>query len=157
MKRAPSTEVDLPEGCEVLKLENPAVDFYISLYRSVGDQYNWFDRLMMPEEKLKAILSDPATNIQVLYFNGQPAGFVEYNIKSPIETEIVYFGLCADFRGKKLGHPFLAWCINHAWKRDINRLWLHTCDLDHKAALPLYQQVGFEIFKEEVVIQPILE
>jgi GNAT superfamily N-acetyltransferase len=157
MKTRPFSQVILPNNTKVIPLANPLVDFYKDLYKSVGGQFNWFDRLIMPVNQLKSILESEKTEIQVLYFEGQTAGFVEYNIGSSAETEIVYFGLCADFRGKKLGYPFLEWSVNHAWERGIDRLWLHTCDLDHRAALPLYQQVGFEIFKEEVVIQPILD
>lgn len=157
MKIEPIKAVTLPENCKVKKLVNPDVNFYISLYKSVGEQYNWFDRLIMPIDQLRNVISSDSTEIQVLYCNNEPAGFVEYQLGKPGETEIVYFGICADFRGKKLGYPFLSWSIKHAWERGINRLWLHTCDLDHKAALPLYQQVGFDIFKEEVVIQPVLD
>jgi len=28
-------------------------------------------------------------------------------------------------------------------------LWLHTCDMDHPAALANYQQCGFQVFHEE--------
>ena len=52
-----------------------------------------------------------------------------------------------------MGLAFLQWCIKKAWERPIKRLWLHTCDMDHKAALGLYIKAGFAIFDEDTVQQ----
>jgi len=35
------------------------------------------------------------------------------------------------------------------------RVWLHTCTLDHPAALPNYQKAGFAIYKEEMITREI--
>ena len=36
-----------------------------------------------------------------------------------------------------------------------DRVWLHTCDLDHPAALPNYLKAGFEIYDTKVIEQPL--
>ncbi|MBK9357095.1 MAG: GNAT family N-acetyltransferase [Bacteroidales bacterium] len=143
----------LPEECMAMQAIRPLRAFYLYLYTSVGRPYQWYNRLMMPAGELQQLLNDDNTEIWVLYFNGVPAGFVEYDISSSKETEIVYFGLSCDFTGKKLGLPFLKWCIQKAWERPINRLWLHTCNLDHPAALSFYQKAGFEIYDQDTIMQ----
>jgi hypothetical protein len=30
-----------------------------------------------------------------------------------------------------------------AWRKDVRRVWVHTCTLDHPAALPFYRRHGF--------------
>lgn len=147
---------ELPEKCGVGLLKYPGNDYYLSLYKAVGGDYNWVDRTLLSKEELEKILMSENTEIYILTCNDEPAGFVEFNLTNQQETEIVYFGIGNVFRGRKLGLPFLQWAIHKAWERKITRLWLHTCDLDHKAALPLYMKVGFEIYHQEVVFQPIL-
>ena len=53
--------------------------------------------------------------------------------------------------------PFLLReAITMAWSREINRLIVQTCTLDHPRALPLYQRFGFSpCGQEEVVLEEI--
>jgi len=143
----------LPKGCMVMKTEKPVRAFYLYLYTSVGRPYQWYNRLMMPAAELEKLISLETTDIRVLYVNGVPAGFAEFDVSDPNETEIVYFGLGCEFTGRRLGFPFLEWCIRHAWERPITRLWLHTCNLDHPAALTLYQKAGFEVYDQDTIMQ----
>lgn len=147
----------LPEGFSAVPLYKPDTSIYLELYKSVGSSYNWCDRLLMPEEELEKILLSDTTEVCLLKYNDESAGFVEFDKSVPGETEMVYFGLIVKFTGKKAGFPFLQWAINHAMEKGINRVWLHTCDLDHPAALPLYQKAGFTIYKTETVDQPVVE
>ncbi|MGE5383551.1 MAG: GNAT family N-acetyltransferase [Omnitrophica WOR_2 bacterium] len=155
MKSKPALGVPLPEGFTVAQYLQPEVKDYLSIYKAVGGKYHWYDRLLMNEDDLNAILHHENTSVWFLKYNGQTAGFVEFNYCGN-ETEIVYFGLCENFTGRKAGFPFLCWAIEHAWQEPITRLWLHTCDLDHPAALPLYQKAGFVVYKTETIVQPIL-
>ena len=60
-------------------------------------------------------------------------------------------GILKDYRGKKLGSYLLEHFIKQSLKYKEKRLWVHTCSLDHKYALPNYKSKGFNIFKEEVI------
>ncbi|MFH1119293.1 MAG: GNAT family N-acetyltransferase [Bacteroidota bacterium] len=144
---------DLPDGCIVMKAGRPIRAFYLYLYTSVGRPYQWYNRLMMPADELQQLLNSENTEIWVLYSHGVPAGFVEYDITESKDTEIVYFGLSCEFTGKKLGLPFLKWCIQCAWEKPISRLWLHTCNLDHPAAKNLYLKAGFSIYDQDTIMQ----
>jgi hypothetical protein len=93
----------------------------------------------------------------------ETAGFAELNLSVAGEIEIVYFGLTDKFTGRRAGFPFLmqviemVWNLPHKpWDEKINRVWLHTCDLDHPAALPLYQKAGFVVYKSEMIMQPVM-
>lgn len=154
MRQKPLADVDLPDGYQ-LGHHRPNLSEYLSIYKEVGGNYNWFDRILMAEDKLNEIITSEFTEILVLKFNAEIAGFIEYDTSNINETEIVYFGLCTKYTGKRVGFPFLVKAIDHAWKRPINRLWLHTCDLDHPAALPLYRKAGFEVYKTETVMQRV--
>jgi RimJ/RimL family protein N-acetyltransferase len=143
----------LPEECMVMQMKEPSRSFYLFLYTAVGRSYQWYNRLMMSASALEEEISSAETSIWVLYCKGVPAGFVEYSHREENETEMVYFGLVHEFTGRGLGLPFLQWCIAKAWERPIQRFWLHTCDIDHKAALGLYQKAGFSIFDEDTVQQ----
>ena len=78
----------------------------------------------------------------------------EYNNlgKEKKETEIAYFGLLEEFQNKKLGSYLLSEAIKKSFLENINRVWLHTCSLDHKNALNNYISRGMKIFKTETVI-----
>jgi len=67
------------------------------------------------------------------------------------------------FTGQGAGYPFLMKVIENAWNPEYNvraewkypvkRVWLHTCSLDHPAALPMYQKAGFVVYKTETIMQ----
>ena len=41
--------------------------------------------------------------------------------------------------------------IKKSFIEDINRVWVHTCSLDHKNALNNYIDRGMKIFKTEII------
>lgn len=83
--------------------------------------------------------------------DGSPAGFAELDRRRPGEVELVQFGLMGDFLGQGLGTWFLQWTIDRAWSYRPTRFWLHTCTLDHPAALSFYKKAGFAEYKREEI------
>ena len=67
------------------------------------------------------------------------------------ETEIAYFGILEEYQNKKLGSYLLSQAIKKSFTGDINRVWVHTCSLDHKNALNNYIARGMKIFKSETL------
>ena len=86
----------------------------------------------------------------MLYAEGVPAGYAELDARREPEIELSYFGLVPDFIGQRLGPYLLSFAIRTAWSRRPSRVWVHTCTLDHPAALGLYQRAGFIAYKEEL-------
>jgi ribosomal protein S18 acetylase RimI-like enzyme len=59
--------------------------------------------------------------------------------------------LLEEFQNKKLGSYLLSEAIKKSFKESIDRVWVHTCSLDHKNALNNYIARGMKIFKTETV------
>lgn len=138
-------------GLTVVHVESPTVPYYRSLYDAVGKDYYWLGRRKMSDEALAAILGDERNELHVMQVDGTPAGFAELDRRQPDEIELVQFGLIRDFIGQGLGKWFLQWTIDKAWSYGPQRFWLHTCTLDHPAALPNYTKAGFVLYKEETI------
>jgi GNAT superfamily N-acetyltransferase len=143
------------DALTVLHAQTPSVPYYRFLYDSVGSDYNWLSRRKLSDAELAAILGDPQNEVHVLHVDGSPAGFAELVRRESDEIELVQFGLMPDFLGHGLGKWFLQWTIDKAWSYQPKRFWLHTCTLDHPAALPTYQQAGFVLFKEEIIYREL--
>jgi len=143
--RAPRPEV------MVLRAQRPPLSFYRYLYEHVGGPWLWYERRQMSDERLAAIVHDPAVELDVLYVGGVPAGYAELDCRTSGEIELAYFGLIEEFIGRGLGAYFLAWTVNRAWQRDPRRLWVHTCTLDHPRALDTYLAAGFAEYARESV------
>jgi GNAT superfamily N-acetyltransferase len=136
------------DGLTIVQAKRPTVPYYRFLYHAVGDKWHWTSRKKLSDAELAAIIQDPRVEIHVLYADGVPAGFLELDRRIEGEIEIKQFGLMPEFLGQGLGKYFLQWTLEKAWSYKPTRLWLHTCNLDHPAALPNYLKAGFEIYQE---------
>ena len=152
MLQAARMSVPVPqEELQVISSQKPTVAYYRFLYNSVGRDYRWLSRRKLSDDALAEIIHDPLNELHVLHVNGTPAGFAELDRRQPQEVELTQFGLIADHIGRGLGKWFLQWTIDRVWSYDPNRFWLHTCSLDHEAALPNYKRAGFREFKREQI------
>ena len=138
-------------GLAVLHVRSPTVPYYRSLYNVVGQDYYWLSRRKLSDEALAAILGDPRNELHVLHVEGTPAGFAELDRSRQDEIELVQFGLMPEYIGEGLGRWFLQWTIDRAWSYEPKRFWLHTCTLDHPAALPNYLKAGFVLFQQDTI------
>lgn len=119
------------------------------LYQLIGEQWQWQDKLTLSDQDWEDYVSSPNLRTWIAYFQGSIAGYFELNHDPELgHTEIVYFGLAPQFIGKGLGGYLLSQAINNAWEiSGTNRVWVHTCSLDHKSALLNYQARGFKLYK----------
>jgi GNAT superfamily N-acetyltransferase len=141
------------DGLTVIHAKKPTVRYYRFLYDAVGGPWQWLSRRKLSDGELAAILQDSRDEVHVLHVEGVPAGFAELDRRVEGEVELVQFGLMPEFIGQGLGKFFLQWAIDRAWGYGPRRLWLHTCSLDHPAALPNYLKAGFRIYKEERTVR----
>ena len=152
MHAPPDRDVPPPrDGLQVLHARNPPVPYYRFLYDAVGRDYRWLSKRKLSDEQLVEIIHDPQIEIHVLHVDGCPAGFAEFDRRQPDEVEMVQFGLTRDYIGQGLGKWFLQWTIGQAFSYHPERFWLHTCTLDHAAALPNYTKAGFVLYREETI------
>ena len=137
------------EKLALMRAERPTIAFYRFLYNMVGEQWMWHERRRMSDEKLATIIRDPLVEIYVLYVAGVPAGYIELDRRVSGEVELAYFGLAPEFIGRGLGGYLLAWGTNKAWRRGVQRVWVHTCNFDHPRAIAVYQRAGFVPYRQE--------
>ncbi len=120
------------------------------LYAWVGEQWQWFDKLKWSTEQWQAYAEADDLRTWVGYVDGSPAGFYELNLQAAGAVEVVSFGLAANFIGKGYGGYMLSEAIRSAFAWEgCQRVWLHTCSLDHPSALRNYQARGFQLYKTE--------
>ena len=133
-------------------IEVDPTDFELNkfFYKQIGRKHRWIDRLVWSDKKWIEYVENPRVKTFILKDNSNLAGYYE-TIHDPNnnETEIAYFGILEEYFGKKCGGYLLSEAINSLLVKGTNRVWLHTCSLDHKNALKNYLARGLKIFKSE--------
>ena len=146
-------EVKKPTGIYSINLVDP-IDFQLNkfLYKQIGKKFNWTDRILWSDQDWIKYINKSNLFTYILKVANNIAGFFEliyHEDKS--EIEIAYLGLLAEYTGKKLGGYLLSEAIKISWKFKINRIWVHTCSLDHKNALNNYLSRGMKIFDTKII------
>jgi RimJ/RimL family protein N-acetyltransferase len=150
MRHRPPIEVP-PSPLRLVPAERPAVERYRALFRLVGGPWLWFSRLIMDDAQLAAIIHDPQIELfTVEDEQGQDAGFIELDFRVPGECELAFVGLTVPLSGKGHGKWLLAEALRHSWRDPVARVHVHTCSLDHPAALAAYRRAGFVPFRRAV-------
>ena len=142
----------LPEDC-LINFIDPA-DFQINkfFYKQIGKDHRWTDRLAWTDKQWIDYISNQKVKTYILKKNKNLAGYFELIFhKDKKETEIAYLGLLREFQNKKLGSFLLSSAIKNSFSKNIKRVWVHTCSLDHKNALTNYINRGMKIFKKETI------
>jgi GNAT superfamily N-acetyltransferase len=151
----PPPRVPLPPPrarIEVRRAGRPTMGFYRYLYDAIGADWLWYERKLLDDGQLAAIVHDPKVEVNVLWADGVPAGLAELDFREPPDVALAYFGLLPDFIGQHLGRFLLDWAVHHVWRARPRRLWVHTCDLDHPRALGVYQGAGFRIYDRRTAV-----
>jgi GNAT superfamily N-acetyltransferase len=125
---------------------------YRDHFKAVGQNLLWFSRLLMPDEKLRSVLANPAIDSYVFHQSDQMLGLLELNFEDKANCELAFFGLIPDAVGNGLGRMLMDEAIRRAFAKPTDRLWLHTCTLDHHLALPFYLRSGFTAYSRKVEI-----
>jgi GNAT superfamily N-acetyltransferase len=136
------------------RLEHCPPGRYRQLYGDVGRAWSWFDRLRWSDAELAAHLDRDEVSVRVLNVDSVPAGYYELVRHPDQSVQIAYFGLMPHAIGRGLGKWLLGQAVADAWSGDPERVWLHTCTLDHPAALPNYLKAGFVATGTEQVAAP---
>ena len=146
-------EVIEPNGDYSLNLLEP-INLQLNkfFYKNIGKKHKWIDRLVWVDAQWIDYVSNKNVKTYVFKFKDDLAGFFELiSHGEKKEVEIAYFGLLEEFQNKNLGSYLLSQAIQKSFKGSIDRVWLHTCSLDHKNALSNYIARGMKIFKTETI------
>ena len=130
-------------------------DFQINkfFYKNVGKKHQWTDRLIWSEKDWIKYSSNLLVDTYILKIKDDMAGYFELITHLELkEVEIAYLGLLEEYHNQKLGSHLLSSAIKKSFdKKNIKRVWVHTCTLDHKNALKNYLARGMKIFKKESI------
>jgi GNAT superfamily N-acetyltransferase len=150
---APASSRPAPPGpWTVRHVEPPQLDWYRDIYDRIGRDWLWVSRLKMSDADLVVILHDPAVQVYALVANGRDEGLLELDFRAPGDCELAFFGVTPAFVGTGAGRFLINRAIEIAWSRPIRRFWVHTCTLDHPAALAFYRRSGFRAFRRQVEV-----
>jgi GNAT superfamily N-acetyltransferase len=147
----------IPSDCkeknlEVILEKEPTVDFCKFLYKEVGKDFFWRDRLKWSDQDWLNYINNIFFKLYILKQNNELAGYYELLYDPKISSmEISYFGIFKEFFGKGIGGYLLTDAILNSYKHSINKVWVHTCTLDHPNALKNYLARGMKIFKTEKI------
>ena len=118
-------------------------DRYRDLFRRVGARWLWFSRLAMSDAELGAKAGEVH---EVVGPDGASAGMIELDFDAPGLCRIRFLGLVPELAGQGHGSWLFAETLARAWRPGIERVTVHTCSLDHPAALPAYLKAGFTAY-----------
>ena len=146
-------EVNKPSEDYSLCLINP-INFQLNkfFYKNIGKNHKWIDRLSWSEEKWITYVTSENVQTYIFKFKNDLVGFFELVFHpEKNEIEIAYFGILEEYQNKKLGSYLLSEAIKKSFENNVNRVWVHTCSLDHRHALNNYVARGMKIFKTEIL------
>ena len=140
------------ENCKIEILENPDFQLNKFFYKQIGKNHRWIDRLSWTDQNWKSYLDNKNVKTFVLKYDNDLAGYFELILHDDKnEIEIAYLGLLQEYHNQKLGSFLLTVAIENSFLEKVQRVWVHTCSLDHKNALRNYISRGMKIFKTETV------
>jgi GNAT superfamily N-acetyltransferase len=147
-KPQPSTHSAL----SLQRIAQPDLESYRALFRRVGQDWMWFSRLIMPDERLRRILTDPKVEIYTLNDGPAEIGLLELDFREEGQCELAFFGVVPEAIGQGAGRFLMDQAIALAWARPIRRFWVHTCSFDHPSALAFYRRSGFRPYAYAVEV-----
>ncbi|MBB2898383.1 GNAT family N-acetyltransferase [Pseudomonas sp. AS2.8] len=135
---------------QIVECEVPQPELNRFLYALVGQAWDWSDLSGWSDAQWRALVEQEGHRTWVAYHRGAIAGYYELYRPDGRNVEIRYFGLTNAFMGLGFGGPLLSHALRSAWEwPGTERVWVHTCTLDHPAALANYQARGLRIYQEE--------
>lgn len=136
---------------DLYRIASPDPQLYRELFHLVGARWLWFSRLILDDEKLSAIIKDPQVELYSVHdTNGRDVGMLELDFRKEGQCELAFVGLVPRLSGRGHGRWLLAEAVSRAWRNNVVRVHVHTCSLDHPAALPAYRRAGFAPYKRAI-------
>jgi GNAT superfamily N-acetyltransferase len=149
--RAPADREVPASPLSLHRVEVPQPEHYRELFRLIGEPWLWFSRLILDDAHLAAIIQHPKVELySVRDESGHEVGMLELDFREPHECELAFIGLVPELSGKGHGRWLLAEAVRRAWREGVSRVHVHTCSLDHPAALAAYRRAGFTPFKRAI-------
>ncbi|MFM9976878.1 MAG: GNAT family N-acetyltransferase [Sphingomonadaceae bacterium] len=151
MRTRPAMRPPQSPSLTLVRWTAPAPDAYRALFKRVGAPWLWFSRLLLSDAALGAIIGHADVEVHVVRDPaGDDVGLVELDFRLAPDCEISFFGLIPECAGAGHGRWMMAETLALAWRPGIERVWVHTCTLDHASALGFYRAQGFVAYARSV-------
>ena len=129
----------------------PQPEHYRELFRLIGSRWLWFSRLIIDDAHLAEIIQHPKVELySIVDENDHEVGMLELDFRTAGECELAFIGLVPELSGQGHGRWLLAEAVRLSWREGVDRVHVHTCSLDHPAALGAYRRAGFIPYKRAV-------
>jgi GNAT superfamily N-acetyltransferase len=148
--RAPAEPVVPSSSLSLRRVEVPQPEHYRELFRLIGAPWLWFSRLIMDDSHLASIIQHPKVELHSVVQEEREVGMIELDLREPHECELAFVGLIPELTGRGHGKWLLAEALRLAWREGVDRVHVHTCSLDHPAALSAYRRAGFTPYKRAI-------
>ena len=150
MRKPPEGQIPL-SALSLRRIVQPDLHDYRQLFRRIGRHWLWFSRLTMRDEELAAIIHDPAVELYVVVDElGTDIGMIELDFREAGQCELAFIGILPEIAGLGHGRWLMGETLRLAWRDGVSRVHVHTCTLDHPAALPAYRSAGFKAYKRAI-------
>ena len=141
-----------PKKTEVYLDKEKDININKFFYRQIGKDHFWRDRLLWSDKEWHKYVNNINLDTGVMKYEKNLIGFYEQEFhKKKNEIELIQMGILKEYQGKNFGSFLLNHIIHEAFAKNVERVWVHTCSLDHKHALDNYLSKGFKTFKEETI------
>lgn len=154
MSRPPAPAPPLASPMTLEHRHAPALDRYRALFRRVGAPWLWFSRLVMSDAALAGIVHDPRVEVYAIVLDDEDVGLLELDFRRGDVAELAYVALVPELAGRGHGRWLLAEALALAWRPGVDRVTVHSCTLDHPAALRAYGRAGFRVVRRAVETFP---
>ena len=127
------------KNCKINLIDPPDFQLNKFFYKQVGKEHRWIDRLVWDDNKWISYVENPKVKTYILKDIENLVGYFEiiFDFQKK-HSEIAYFGILSEYFGKNYGGYLLSEAITKSFENSIERVWVHTCSLDHKNALKNY-------------------
>lgn len=134
--------VPRPGGFELVEPQHDHAAWSARMYAQIGAPWHWVDRRDWTGAQWQVWVNSPGYWLGIVEQAGEPVGYAELTGA----TEIGFLGIDTKAAGAGLGRWLLVDVVRRALARpETTTLTVHTCSLDHPAALANYTARGFTI------------
>ena len=142
----------IPKKVQVYLQKEKDININKFFYREVGKDHFWRDRLLWSDKEWNKYVDNRSLETGIMKLDDELIGFYEQEFhETKNEIELIQMGVLKKFQGKKFGSFLLKYIIYKGFSKNVERIRVHTCSLDHKYALDNYLSKGFKIFKNETI------
>jgi GNAT superfamily N-acetyltransferase len=137
------------ECFQVRAVNPPDWRFNCHMYCTVGEAFGWKDKRVWTDEQWRERTETPGLLTFRALWGAETVGYFELRDDRQGGIELEYLGLLPGHYGRGLGGALLTRALEEAWRLCPDRVWVHTCTLDHPAALANYEARGLRIYRTE--------